>query len=147
MSIANALRMAGQIGAGLGAVAKAYPVPTAMLGVGLGSIPVAAMHGEKAAYADPTRSGLGGTLGYGLFANPIAGAAYGLGHERGRNKESGILGDMVNQVIPVATTPQDKAIEEYLRRRQARQDTIRSLVKAVNPMPGGYNPTIYGGNI
>ena len=137
MSIANALRMAGQIGAGLGAVAKTYPVQTALVGAGLGSIPVAAIHGEKAAYADPTRSGLGGTLGYGLLANPIAGAAYGLGHERGRTKAQ-------DQVMPIATTPQDKAIEDYLRRRQARQDMIRSLL---SPMPGGFNPSTHGGNI
>lgn len=47
---------------------------------------IARIHGERAALADPTKGGLGGTLGYGLFGSPLAGIAYGQGHAAGREK-------------------------------------------------------------
>tara|TARA_R100001082_G_scaffold60419_1_gene33610 strand:- start:166 stop:459 length:294 start_codon:yes stop_codon:yes gene_type:complete len=63
------------------------PQVAAMLGLGLG-IPalLANWHGRSAGYADPSRGGLGGTIGYGLLTGtPLAGIAYGQGHQAGRN--------------------------------------------------------------
>ncbi len=57
----------------------------AALGLGVPAI-VARIHGEKAGYADPTKGGMGGTLGYGLMLNPLAGIAYGQGHAAGRER-------------------------------------------------------------
>ncbi len=71
-----------------------------------------------------------------LLAAGLGGAALGSGI-------TGVLKDSQKGVMPT----REQEIEEYLRKREARQDMIRSLLKAVNPMPGGYNPTIYGGNI
>lgn len=47
---------------------------------------IARAHGERAGYADPTKGGMGGTLGYGLMFNPLAGIAYGQGHAAGRER-------------------------------------------------------------
>ncbi len=62
------------------------PQVAAMLGIGIG-IPalIANWHGRSAGYADPSKGGLGGTIGYGLLSNPISGIAYGQGHQAGRN--------------------------------------------------------------
>ncbi len=62
------------------------PQVAAMLGIGLGVPALAARwHGHSAGYADPSRGGLGGTIGYGLLSNPLSGIAYGQGHQAGRN--------------------------------------------------------------
>jgi len=56
--------------------------------LGLATAPslIARMHGERAGYADPTKGGLGGTLGYAAFGGPLAAIAYGQGHAAGREK-------------------------------------------------------------
>ena len=62
------------------------PEVAAMLGIGFG-IPalIANWHGRSAGYSDPSRGGIGGTIGYGLLGSPLAGIAYGQGHQAGRN--------------------------------------------------------------
>ena len=67
----------------------ALPEVAALLGltVGVPSL-IANWHGRHAGYSDPSKGGLGGTIGYGLFGSPIAGIAYGQGHQAGRNAAS-----------------------------------------------------------
>ena len=54
--------------------------------LGLGALPsiIARIQGERLGYADPSKSGLGGSLGYAAFAGPLAAIAYGQGHAAGR---------------------------------------------------------------
>lgn len=123
MAIPQGVRMAGQVLGALGGVAKAYPAQAALLGTAMAAPPILGYtHGRVAGYNDPSKGGLGGTVGYGFFGSPIAGLAYGLGHQGGREAATGAAG-----VMPT----QEQQLEEYLRKREAKQ---RLLQDALTPV-------------
>ena len=147
--IGQGARMAGHFLKGLGAKAALHPRLSATLGAGA----VGGIHGRTAGYGDPYSSGMGGTLGYGLVGGALGGlpgaalaaSTYAVGQGTGARK-GGLskLKALDAVVLGGGAAPQDKAIEDYLRKREARQQLIQSLL---NPMPGGYNPSTHGGNI
>ena len=103
-------------------------VPIARTGLRLANVmPAGLSTVGRVSQAVPVQSALNPLLAAGL-----GGAVVG----------SGITGVIKDSQGAMPTREQE--IEEYLRKREARQDMIRNLL---NPMPGGYNPTIYGGNI
>ena len=124
MSIAQGVRMAGQVLGGLGAVAKAYPAQAALLGAGVVAPPILGYtHGRVAGYNDPSKGGLGGTLGYTVLGNPLGGLAYGLGHQGGR--EAAQPNDLSPQEI--------KQIQEYLKQQEweKRKQMLQGIMNPV----------------
>ncbi len=121
MAIPQGVRMAGQVLGALGGVAKAYPAQAALLGGAIAAPPVLGYtHGRVAGYNDPSKGGLGGTVGYGFFGSPLAGLAYGLGHQGGREAATNAAGAMPTE---------EQRIEEYLRKRESRQRLLQSIMK------------------
>ena len=128
MAYAQGLRMAGEIlaniGRGSAAVARAYPAQTAAgagLLVGVPAV-MARRQGELEGYYNPEHSGIGGTVSRGLF-NPLAGIAYGQGHEAGRERAQ-----------PNELSPQEiKQIQEYLRQQEfeKRKQMLQGIMNPV----------------
>ena len=120
-AIGQGVRMAGQI---LGNVARVYPAQTAAgagLLVGVPAV-MARRQGELEGYYNPEHSGIGGTVSRGLF-NPLAGIAYGQGHQAGRERAQ-----------PNELSPQEiKQIQEYLKQQEweKRKQMLQGIMNPV----------------
>jgi len=123
MAIPQGVRMAGQVLGALGGVAKAYPAQAALVGTALAAPPVLGYtHGRVAGYNDPSKGGLGGTVGYGFFGSPIAGLAYGLGHQGGREAATG--SNDISGETPITTGSGNVIIGKACQAHSASASTV-----------------------
>lgn len=75
-------------------------------GMAVGAAPymIAVKHGERSGKANPTSSGLGGALGYGVLG-PMGTIGYLSGHAAGR-KKARLAGEQLGSQLGVAMPPQ-----------------------------------------
>ncbi len=141
-AVRQGVRMAGQVLRNIGLTAAANPRAAAAIGAGT----LGAVHGRVAGHNDPYSSGLGGSLGYGLLGGALggpAGAALGAlayggaqdeGSDRGALSKLKALEQAVSGGaggIKGMDPMREKEIEEYLRKREAKQ---RLLQEALTPI-------------
>ncbi len=74
------------------------PLPLAGAAIGLTPAVISYMHGRHTGHKDPSKGGLGGSVGWGVLANPLSGLTYGLGHRHGRDAavDNALSGDPSN---------------------------------------------------
>ena len=98
-------------------------IPMAGAALGLGANALSYMHGRSKGKNDPSKGGLGGSLGTGFLLGPTSGLAYGLGHRHGRDAA-------VDQAMDsfVSGKPTDFTLREQDIKRDKRGQALLNLL-------------------